>query len=157
MDRGASNIDITLKLRQALTKGISEEESRHQRRRLVRTTLGGLALFALGLAFVHSLGGPRGSWHLPVAFSIVSLMMTGFRYRQLAPKPPQEVDEKELAALATMYAACSSCGMLIGKHALGCGNCGSLRRPRAAVAAVILLAITTVLALAWIWVRSERF
>lgn len=158
MDRRASDADVASQLREALTKGLSDEESRQQRRGLIWSTLGGLVGLTLTMLFLRAISGfGRGEgWWIPAAFAVLSLVMAGFRHRQLGPRPPREIGERELAALASTHALCSSCGAVMSKRALGC-RCGALRYPRAAAVGVVLLAVLTVLALVGIWVKSGRF
>jgi hypothetical protein len=152
----APDPQIVQVLKGALGRGITAEESRKRRRDVIHSFLGTVVALAAVLLLTRITGGP-GGWLFAAAFVVMSAVTSVFRYRQLAPRPPQEIGEKELAALATMHALCRSCGALIGRYSLGCGVCGALRRPRVAVAGVVLLAVATVLMLIGIWVKSGRY
>ena len=153
-----SSPEVVSKLREVVSQGISPEDSRRQRRAVVSSALGGAAGLAACWAFLEFADGVRSasSWRIPAALVATSLAAAALQYRRLGPRLPQEHPERDLAALARLYALCPSCGELIGRYALGCAACGALRRPRAAVVGVILLAVATFVTLVGIWIKTGR-
>jgi hypothetical protein len=150
--------EVVSKLREVVSQGISPEDSRRQRRALVSSAVGGTAGLAATWAFLEFADGVRStsSWRLPATLVAMSLAGAALQYRRLGPRLPQEHPEQDLAALARLYALCPSCGELVGRYALGCAACGALRRPRAAVVGVILLAVATFATLVWGWIKTGR-
>lgn len=151
--------EVVSKLKDAVSRGIGEEESRRGRRSLLWSaagSVGGLAFFVL---FLHFVVGDRKSvsWRVPAAFVATSVALAALQYRRLVPRPPQEQPEMDVVAMARLYALCPSCGELTARYSLGCAACGALRRPRAAAVGVAVLAVATVAVLVAIWLKSGRY